>query len=86
MSVTYLGGPCIHQTRRVRPCTHIAPRRAPAHPLNRLLFSWIALPNLGWLQSIWAGQTELNFMRIKPGHLSQVQVSTTRPSVSFLKC
>lgn len=40
--------------------------------------SWIALPDLGWLEWIWAGRTEFNFMRTKPRCLSRVQVSMNK--------
>lgn len=57
VSVTYLGGPCMHQTGWVRPYTHIAPRRAPAHPLNKPL-------SLGLPCPVWAGCSGFGLVRL----------------------
>lgn len=64
------------------PGPHIAPRRAPAHPLNRPL-SWPALPRLGQLECIWTSQNVFSFMRIMPGPLSWVQGSTKKALSPF---
>lgn len=47
----YWAGPTHIAPGRVRSCPHIAPRRAPARPLNRPP-SWIALPDVGWREWI----------------------------------
>lgn len=64
------------------PGSHIAPRRAPAPPLNRPL-SWPALPKLGRLECIWTSQNVFSFMRIMPGPLSWVQSFTNKALSPF---